>query len=155
MKFIVDANLGKLAKWLRILGYDTAYHRGTVDRDFLRKAEKEGRIVLTRVRSMSERQFSGRLVVIYSEHVRDQLREVVETLSLAVNPERVLSICLKCNESLEEIPREEVAGLVPDYVFASHPEMHICPRCKGVFWPGTHVQNVHNVLRTRILRHPP
>ena len=73
MKFITDTNLGKLAKWLRILGYDTVSYRGEADRNFLRKAEREGRVVLTRKKDMAARQFSGKLVTVGSDHVQEQL----------------------------------------------------------------------------------
>ena len=65
MKFITDVNLGKLAKWMRILGYNTVYHTGNTGRDFLKKAAAEGRIALTRKKDMARRQFSGRLVRRY------------------------------------------------------------------------------------------
>ncbi|PJA50338.1 MAG: hypothetical protein CO171_02290, partial [Syntrophobacterales bacterium CG_4_9_14_3_um_filter_49_8] len=82
MKFITDANLGKLAKWLRILGYDTIFHIGNADRNFLRKAQKEGRIVLTRKRVLARREFSGRLFVIQNDRVQDQIREIMDELPL-------------------------------------------------------------------------
>ncbi|MGC9977376.1 MAG: Mut7-C RNAse domain-containing protein, partial [Syntrophales bacterium] len=64
VKFIADTNLGKLVKWLRILGYDTILHRGKADRNFLKKAEREGRVVLTRKKDMARRQFSGKVVTV-------------------------------------------------------------------------------------------
>jgi uncharacterized protein with PIN domain len=142
VKFITDVNLGKLAKWLRILGYNTVYHTGNADRNFLKKAATEGRIVLTRKKNMERRQFSGRLVIIHSGHVEEQLIEVMDKLSFSPDPEQIFSICLRCNECLVEVNRDEVSCMVPTHVFLSHTEFLMCPMCKGVFWPGTHRDNV-------------
>ena len=155
MKFITDSNLGKLVKWLRILGYDTTYYTGDVDRIFLRKAEREGRVVLTRKRDMAERQYSGQMVIIQHERVENQLRELINKLSLEPEPEQTLKICIRCNEELRQVSREEAAGLVPDYIFRIHKEFRMCPRCGGIFWPGTHKANVDEFLKTRIRRRSP
>jgi len=155
MKFITDANLGKLVKWLRILGYNTTFHTGDANRSFLRKAQKEGRIVLTRKRDLARREFSGRLFVIQNDHVQDQIREIMNELPLHPQPERLLNICLKCNEKLEEVPKEEIVGMVPPYVFENCSHFHTCPRCRGIFWPGTHRDNIHRFFKTHIQPHHP
>ena len=155
MKFITDANLGKLVKWLRILGYDTTFHTGNADRSFLRKAQKEGRIALTRKRDLARREFSGRLFVIQNDHVQDQIREIMDELHIHPQPERWFTICLKCNEKLEEVPKEEIAGMVPPYVFENCSHFHTCPRCRGIFWPGTHRDNIHRFFKTHIGPHHP
>ena len=155
MKFITDANLGKLAKWLRILGYDTVFYAGDADRNFLRKAESEERVVLTRRKDMEGRQFSGQLVMIHSDQVEIQMREVMDKLHILPDSDRLFSICLRCNELLLKVGREDVSGLVPDHVYVGHTEFHMCPRCKRIFWPGTHMDNARCHLRTRIQHHPP
>ena len=155
MKFIADANLGKLAKWLRILGYDTTFYTGNADRSFLRKAHNEGRVVLTRKVELARREFSGRLVLIQNDHVRDQIREAMDKLLLHPQPERLFRICLKCNEELEEVPKEEIAGMVPPYVFENCSQFRICPRCRSIFWPGTHRDNIHRFFKTHIQSHHP
>ncbi len=142
MKFLTDPTLGKLAKWLRILGYDTAYYRGNIDRNFLKKAEKEGRIVLTRKRDMENRSFSGQMVIIQDDRVQDQMRDVIRKLSLTPDPDRTFTICLRCNEALKRISRDEIGEIVPGYVLRNHKDFKICPRCKGIFWPGTHRDNM-------------
>jgi len=155
VKFITDINLGKLAKWLRILGYDTVLYTRNANSEFLRKAEKDERVVLTRKKDMADRLFSGHLVIINSDHVKDQLHEVMEKLTFLPDADRMFTICVKCNEALMEVERQEISGIVPDYVFMSHSEFHVCPRCKGVFWPGTHRDKVQNYLRTHIQCHRP
>lgn len=155
IKFLVDSNLGKLAKWLRVLGYDTTCYAGNADRSFLTKAQREGRVVLTRRRDMAKRQYSGKLVVIEQDRVGDQLEEVVSKLFIVPDERNILTICLTCNEKLNPVSKEDVSGLVPEYIFRQHTEFYTCPRCKGIFWPGSHRQNIDQFLMTRIpCRHP-
>ena len=155
MKFITDANLGKLAKWLRILGYDTVIYRGEADRNFLRNAAREERVVLTRKKDMAARQFSGTLITVGGDHVQEQLREVMEKLSISADVSRLFSICVRCNETLVTVDKEDVAGLVPAFVYDIHSTFRRCPGCKGIFWPGTHIDNALDHLKTHIQRHHP
>lgn len=148
--FICDRNLGKLAKWLRILGYDTLYCRGNAERDFLRQAEREGRIYLTRKRDFTRRSHSGRLFVIEADRVEGQIGEVVKALSLTPDPARRMSLCLRCNAPLEEVAREAVEGLVPVHVYRNYSEFRRCSRCGRVYWPGTHRLHIEESLRMRI-----
>lgn len=155
MKFITDTNLGKLAKWLRLLGYDTVLYRGEADRNFLRKAEREGRVVLTRKKDMASRQFSGKLVTVRCDHVEEQLAFVMDELSISPDMVRFFSICVKCNEALVPVDKGDVSGMVPAFVYESHSEFRRCPGCKGIFWPGTHVENAIDHIKERILSHHP
>jgi uncharacterized protein with PIN domain len=155
VKFITDTNLGKLAKWLRILGYDTVSYRGEADRNFLRKAESEGRVVLTRKKDMAARQFSGKLVTVGTDHVQEQLWEVMEKLSISADMSQLFSICVRCNEVLVAVDKEDVAGMVPAFVYDTHSAFRRCPGCKGIFWSGTHIDNALNHLKTHIQRHHP
>ena len=138
MKFLADSSLGRLSKWLRILGYDTIYWRGEADRVFLRKAEKEGRAVLTRRKDVLARQHPGLVLFVENDRVEGQLVEILGKLDLKPEPENLFTLCLRCNESLKEASPEEVRSLVPDYVFRTQKEFRVCPGCGGVFWPGTH-----------------
>jgi len=155
IRFATDQNLGTLAKWLRILGYDTLYERGNADPDFLRKAAAEGRIVLTRKRDLASLSSDGRLIVVKADHVRLQLGEVLDALSLEPDPAKKMTRCLRCNAVLEEIPKEGVEGLVPVYVYAACVRFKGCLSCGGIYWPGTHRRHIEESLRARIPRcHP-
>jgi hypothetical protein len=155
VKFITDVNLGKLAKWMRLLGYDTVFYHGNADQDFLKRAAQEGRVALTRKKAMAGKLPSGNLVIIHSDNVLDQLRELMETLSFLPDPARMFSICARCNADLIEVSKDKISGMVPDYIFASHTEFHMCPHCKGVYWPGTHIEKVQSFLRMHIQNHHP
>jgi len=155
VKFITDANLGKLAKWLRILGYDTVIYRGEADRNFLRNAAREERVVLTRKKDMAARQFSGTLITVGGDHVQEQLREVMEKLSISADVSRLFSICVRCNETLVTVDKEDVAGLVPAFVYDTQAVFRRCPGCKGIFWPGTHIDNALTHLKKHTQSHHP
>ena len=158
MKFLADSSLGRLSKWLRILGYDTVYHKGEADRSFLRKAEKEGRVVLTRRRDVLARQHPGRVLFVENDRVEDQIEEVLEKLDLRPEPEKRFTLCLRCNESLNAATPDDVKPLVPDYVFRTQKEFRVCPVCAGVFWPGTHreraMKTIDRILQQRSRNQP-
>lgn len=144
---MTDANLGSLTKWLRILGYDTLYWRGSSDRAFLEKARKEGRIALTRKRDLGRRQFSGRLLVIETDLAMHQIREVLQAFSLRPDPSGLFTICLTCNEPLKIMGKDAAYGRVPAHVFARHTHFQVCPACKNIYWPGSHKDRTLDYLR--------
>jgi len=147
MKFLADSSLGRLSRWLRILGYDTIYWRGEADRMFLRKAEREGRAVLTRRKDVLARQHLGIILFVESDRVEDQIVEVFGKMGLRPEPEKLFTVCLRCNESLKEAAPDEVRPHVPDYVFRTQKSFRVCPKCHGVYWPGTHRDRALSVLQ--------
>lgn len=155
LKFVADVNLGTLARWLRLLGYDTRFDRGAVNREFLRRAQQEGRIVLTRKRDMANRQFSGRLIVIQEDRVQQQLIELMEKMGINLDTERLYTRCAVCNTPLADISKCEVEGLVPDFVCQQCDAFRRCPDCGKIYWTGTHRSLALEFLRTRIPSHHP
>jgi uncharacterized protein len=149
-RFVADRNLGKLAKWLRILGYDTLYDRGDADRDFLRRADKERRIALTRKRELDRLSYPVRLVIVKADHVEGQLGEVIRALDLVPDPSRRMTRCLICNALLEEVEKAAVEALVPAYVYGTCTRFLRCPLCGRIFWPGTHSRDVAEYFRMRV-----
>jgi uncharacterized protein len=153
VRFLCDCNLGKLAIWLRILGYDTLCERGEADQVFLRRAGRERRIALTRKRNLGGG--PGRLIVVRNDRVEGQICEILEALTLNPDPQNRMTLCLRCNATLEEAMKEEVQGAVPAYVYQNSTNFRKCPICGRIYWPGTHVKNVEELLRTRIPSHSP
>lgn len=147
-KFIVDVNVGKLAKWLRILGYDAVFINGLDDEGLIRIAIAEGRILLTKDTRILRRRvvYSGelKLVLIRADDVKGQLWQVIQTLNLA--PLDPFSICLECNEPLLPREKEEVRDLVPPYVFLTQTQYMECPSCHRIYWRGTHWQRMKSEL---------
>jgi uncharacterized protein with PIN domain len=155
VKFITDKNLGRLTKWLRILGHDTLYYRGDIDRNFLRAGAKESRIVLTRRRDMAKRNFSGHMTIIHNDKIHDQIRELQDKTSLTLDSRNFFSICIECNQKLQTISKNNIAGRVPPYVFQTQETFLICPACEKLYWPGTHKDRIFEFLKDRNLFHRP
>ncbi len=141
MRFIVDSNVGRLARWLRIAGFDTLFIRGIDDNRLVRIALDENRVLLTRDTQIMKRRVAatGRLKVIFirDDGVKSQLRQVFSALNLAgqVSP---FSLCIECNEPLVPRTREEVEKLVPPYVYQTQTQYMQCPACRRVYWRGSH-----------------
>jgi uncharacterized protein with PIN domain len=87
------------------------------------------------------------VLFVENDRVENQIEEVLEKLDLQPEPEKLFTLCLRCNESLKDANPEEVRPLVPDYVFRTQSEFRMCPGCGGVFWPGTHRARALAVLQ--------
>ncbi len=135
MKFLADNMLGRLATWLRLLGYDTAYLPEASDPELARIARAEERILLTRDVELTRRR-GVRHLLIESEKVDQQLQQVFRTLNLTAR--QAFSRCAECNTPLDQINKETVRGQVPPYVFQTQERFLRCPNCQRVYWRGTH-----------------
>ena len=149
MRFIVDSNVGRLATWLRVAGFDTLFAKSIDDNRLVRIALDEDRVLLTKDRQILKRRLvtSGRLKVILIEddEVKAQLRQVLTTLNLA-SQLRPFSLCVECNEPLVPREREEVEELVPPYVFQTQTQYMQCPGCLRIYWRGTHWERMSREL---------
>jgi uncharacterized protein with PIN domain len=141
--FIVDAMLGTLAKWLRILGYDALFDPALDDYQLMRLARAQDRVLLTRDRKLA-RQRGVRALLITSEHLDDQIRQVLADLDL--EPDQSFSRCPVCNEPLQPLDRESARARVPAYVAQTHETFKICPACRRIYWRGTHWQHMDEFL---------
>ncbi len=137
MRFIADKMLGRLAKWLRILGYDTLYFNTQNPRDMCKIAREEGRLILTRNTKLKGRK---NLLFIKGDDLGEQIEEVVKGLNLKISP--MFNRCLICNQGLKEISPLEVKGRVPEYVFNTQKDFFSCPQCRRIFWKGTHIEHM-------------
>jgi uncharacterized protein with PIN domain len=138
-RFVADVMLGKLARWLRALGYDTLYERDAADRRLLGVALREGRRLLTRDAALAARAGAAGLRV-RAEDLDGQLREVLEACGPAGRTP--LSRCLECNGVLVPRAPAAVRDRVPPYTFATQAHFHECEGCGRVFWAGTHVRGI-------------
>ena len=147
VRLLADAMLGKLAKWLRLLGYDTAYNPAWDDMTLIRIARAEGRVLLTRDRALAARR-GVRALFLTSERLEEQMAQIMDELKLP--PAEAGSRCSICNAPLEPIAKAEVEGRVPPYVFRTQEVFRRCPQCNRIYWPGGHwarMQPVMNRLR--------
>ena len=141
MRFVVDCNVGKLARWLRAAGFDTLFFPVIDDNRLVRVAFDEERVLLTKDTGILARRVitSGRLaaILIEGDEAKVQLAQVLGTLNLAAEV-RPFTRCMECNESLEPVDREAVRERVPPYVFRTRTDYMQCPGCRRVYWRGTH-----------------
>jgi len=139
LKFICDEQLGKLARWLKVIGQDVYYKNRLDDQKLMELAEKESRIVLTRdTRLLKNLEKKGLPYLFLLENYPAlQLKEVVNHFQEQIRI-RVFTRCTNCNVVLEEVSPKEAEGLVPPFVFKTQKQFRRCPSCKKFFWRGTH-----------------
>lgn len=141
-RFVLDSMLGKLAKWLRILGFDARCERiaSQVELDNL---TRDDLIVVTRSRRWLGR---GHVLLLESNDPAIQLQELVTALGITRKELQPLSRCIRCNEPLHGILRREALGAVPDYVYETQTDFHQCPGCSRIYWPGSHCRRMSDRL---------
>lgn len=127
--------LGRLARWLRILGYDTVFEPDADDWALVRCARAEGRLLLTRDRQLAIRRGVSALWV-ESQELAAQVQEVLA--AVGPSPEGAFSRCPVCNDRLMPLSRREARRRVPPHVFRTQQEFRLCPMCERVYWRGTH-----------------
>jgi hypothetical protein len=142
--FAADRMLGRLAKWLRVLGYDVIYGRHLSGHGLIRAARADGRLILTRDRSLARKQPPPFLFIESNDYI-EQLRQVMGACQLRPG-EGLFSRCLVCNSELQPRSKESVEKLVPPFVFATQERFSWCGRCQRLYWPATHQQKMLDTL---------
>lgn len=147
-RFLVDAMLGRLARWLVLLGYDAAFAGGSgrSDLDLLEQARREGRVFVTRDRRVPDTAGVLKVVIEHSSY-EEQLRQLAAELALKPDPALRFSRCAACNEPLEDLPREEALPLVPPLVRTLGTPFWRCRRCGRLYWNGTHTERILETIR--------
>ena len=145
-KLFADAMLGALARWLRALDLDVAYDPSLDDPALVDFSVAEGRTILTRDRRLTERRLARNHILIRSDDVAEQVRQVLETLGVSPDPERFFARCLRCNEPLVDIDPETARARVPPWVARTQQEFRLCPECGRIYWPGTHASRIRERL---------
>jgi uncharacterized protein len=137
MSFAVERTLGRLGKWLRLMGFDTIleteYARGAFEPHLT-----GDRLFLTRTRSALQTHAALRPILVLANDPFEQLLEVIRQADIHSKDLRLFSRCLRCNEPIVSVPKESVLGLVPDYVWETHASFSRCPGCHRVYWQGSH-----------------
>lgn len=137
VKFLVDFMLGRLCKWLRILGYDAAYFNSLNKNTIIYQSLKEGRILLTRDHRLSKNK-ALKVLLVDSDNYEKQIQQVLKELNLKVDPEKMFTRCCLCNTILEPINKEKVKDKVPPFVYQTQKNFSYCSTCQKIYWPGTH-----------------
>ncbi len=132
--FDVDGMLGRLAKWLRILGFDAA---------FPCSRPSAGRIFVTARKAVP---YAGAMLVTGNDPL-EQLKQVLEQAGIRPDPKLFLSRCLVCNVPVREVKRENVVGKVPDRILENAELFHECPACGRIYWEGSHAERMQKRLQ--------
>lgn len=148
LRFVADTMLGRLATWLRILGYDVEYSRDE-DTALIERARVSGRILLTRDTGIVCRRNAPSHLFVRSDHVAEQLRQVVRAFHLVpAAPSR--RRCPRCNVVMEARTKAEVFGRVPEFVWSRQDAFWGCPACGRLYWAGTHRRRMDAMIRAAI-----
>lgn len=146
-RFIVERTLGRLARWLRLMGYDA------VLTERVPPAGREGQTVLTRRRALAGK---PGVVLVASDLLEEQLGQVIQELGLQPRPDKRFTRCLDCNQPVVVINKDEAMSLAPEHVLHTAPRFTSCPQCGKVFWPGTHGRKAEDRLdRILAVKHGP
>jgi len=143
VKFIADNNVGKLARWLRLIGYDTLLFRQKNDSQMIKIALSEARVILTKDAQFMKRRLvtNGKLkaILIRQDDPKLQMQQVVKMLNLNYHF-KPFSLCLECNQALIARGKEEVQNRIPAHVLVTQTQYTECPACHRIYWQGTHWQ---------------
>jgi len=148
MKFIADIMVGRLAKYLRMAGYDVLYINTASDDQIIKKAGETDRIVLTRDSLMlTRREFKKgtvKYLFIKDDKLKNQLNQIKSDLKVLLKPNLVR--CIECNRKLIKVKKEDVKNKVPPYVYKTQQNFLYCKKCDKYYWRGTHYDNIRNTF---------
>jgi uncharacterized protein with PIN domain len=144
-RFIADAMLGRLARWLRTLGFDTAYDAGISDAELVRRALGEERYILTRDRKLPEEWRIEGCLIVRAKRPLEQLAEVATAFGLEA-PAHLFTRCRACNRVLVPADRDAVARRVPPRVIEREAAFVQCPACHRIYWEGSHTDRMRAVI---------
>jgi uncharacterized protein with PIN domain len=143
-RLLLDSMLGRLAKWLRLMGYDAAYETDADDLHLARRARSENRVLLTRDHELAQRRGLHTLLIT-SQDLEEQIEQVKETFGPP--PDAALSRCSLCNVPLETVSPVEIADRVPPYVLRTHDTFRRCPDCAKIYWAGSHIEHMREQVK--------
>lgn len=141
MKFIADVMLGKLAKRMRLLGFDVIYDRALDDNDVIRISIEQTRMILTRDAALAARPLAVNSMIIRDDKADQQVEQVISAFP-SLMPPAPLTRCSECNEPLQPVSRPDARNLVPPFVYAKSRDFLQCPGCGRTYWQGTHVKRM-------------
>lgn len=145
MKFILDVHLGRLAKYLRLCGFDSLFSAFYDDREIIEVAIMESRVILTRDRLLLKSATMATGYLVKSQYHEEQLREIFEEYGLKEQV-KLFSRCIACNTLLEEVRKEDIADRLLADTRAYYDRFRRCPGCDRIYWEGSHYDNMKKSL---------
>ncbi|MCB9027502.1 MAG: Mut7-C RNAse domain-containing protein [Bacteroidales bacterium] len=146
-RFILDVHLGRLAKYLRLCGFDTLFSTLYEDREIIETSMMEERIILTRDKLLLKDKRVKRGYLIRSQYYREQLKEVFERFNLKEHV-RLFTRCITCNTLLETVSKEEISDRLLADTSRYYMEFKRCPTCDRIYWAGSHYDNMKKSLKS-------
>lgn len=147
IRFILDVHLGRLAKYLRLCGFDTLFSTLYEDREIIETSMMEERIILTRDKLLLKDKRVKRGYLIRSQYYREQLKEVFERFNLKEHV-RLFTRCITCNTMLETVSKEEISDRLLADTSRYYMEFKRCPTCDRIYWAGSHYDNMKKSLKS-------
>ncbi|NWG11782.1 Mut7-C RNAse domain-containing protein [Candidatus Bathyarchaeota archaeon] len=150
MKFIVDAMLGKLTRWLRLLGHNVEYSSKLDDAQLIAVAKKERRILLTRDLELYQQATAKGVTAFYLEGKTEEerLANLTKRFHIKLDIDMTTSRCTKCNVTVKPIPKEQVTEKVERNTFSHYDDFWECPKCGQIYWQGAHWAHIKKTLET-------
>lgn len=148
MKFIVDGMLGKLTRWLRMLGHNTKYSNKLDDAQLIEIAKKERRILLTRDLELFQQATAKGVDALYLEEKTEaeRLARLARRFKIELHINMETSRCPKCNTRVKQIFKEKIADKVEKSTFSNYNEFWECPKCGKIYWQGAHWTRIRKTL---------
>ena len=143
---IADAMLGSLVHWLRAIGYDTLYYKDTSDREIVARSLQDNRTIISRDHHFTGIKAVRYLVLIQSTILEEQFKQVVDEMHLDTKT-LLFSRCVECNTLVEPVPKSQLEGRVPRFVFLTKEQFSQCPGCGRIYWAGTHLTEMHQKIQ--------
>ena len=149
LKFVADGMLGKLTRWLRMLGHDVKYSNNIDDNQLLEIAKSESRVLLTRDLELYQQAATKGVTAFYLEGKTEaeKLAQVAQRFNLKLEIDMTRSRCPKCNAKIKLVSKEEVAGKVEKNTFNYYNEFWECPKCGKIYWQGSHWRGIKKTLK--------
>jgi len=148
LRFIADGMLGKITRWLRMLGHDIEYSRSLSDKRLINTAKAEGRILLTRDLELYQQAVTHGIDAFLVEGTTEaeKLANLAKRFNFKLEIDVDVSRCPKCNTRIRSIPKNEVVGRVPEGTFSNYEEFWECPDCGQIYWQGAHWDRIQRTL---------
>jgi len=147
-KFLLDENLTRLARWLRMLGYDATVYENVSIHNKIRLAKKERRIYLTRSKKTAKlKEEFSRFLIRANDH-QHQMGELNQFLKF--ENDFIFTRCINCNRKLEKISKEKIKEIIPPYIYETFNEFNICRKCGKIYWQGSHYASMKRQLKNML-----